>query len=204
LNRYIKSKKIKNKEIEERKIGKKNKELFIKYKNLCTLNNNFNNCFKKFSPNYYNTISIKYKTHTAGFGIKDKRRENTKILLSNESFKNNNNSTLIDANEYYLDILESKKLIIKNIYSKTETQFYPNKNKKKEDGLKNINEYFKKKERIKYKNQKELIKKISKKINDTLIKAKQIFSVEENNDNNNENENKENKATINNNNHSKT
>ena len=200
LNKYIKSKKIKNKEIEERKIGKKNKELFVKYKNLCTLNNNFNNCYKKFSPKYYNTISIKYKTHTAGFGIKDKRRENTKILLSNESFKNNNNSTLIDANEYYLDILESKKLIIKNIYSKTETQFYPNKNKKKEDGLKNINEYFKKKERIKYKNQKELIKKISKKINDTLIKAKQIFSVEENNDNNNENENKENKANINNNN----
>ena len=187
LNRYIKNKKIKNKEIEERKIGKKNKELFIKYKNLCTLNNNYNNCYKKFSPNYYNTISIKYKTHTAGFGIKDRKRENTKILLSNESFKNNNNSTLIDANEYYLDILESKKLIIKNIYSKTETQFYPNKNNKKGDELKNINEYFKKKERIKYKNQKELIKKISKKINDTLIKAKKIFSFEENNDNNNEN-----------------
>ena len=197
LNKYIKNKKIRIKEIEERKIGKKNKELFIKYKNLCTLNNNFNNCYKKFAPNYYNTISIKYKTHTAGFGIKDRKRENTKILLSNDSFKNNN-STLIDANEYYLDILESKKLIIRNIYSKTETQFYPNKNKKKGDELKNINEYFKKKERIKYKNQKELIKKISKKINDTLIKAKKIFSVEENNENEKK-DNIDNKDIVNNN-----
>lgn len=188
LNKYIKNKKIKNKEIEEGKIGKKNKELFIKYKNLCTLNNNFTNCNKKFSPKYYNTISIKYKTHTAGFGLKDKKRENTKILLSNDSYKNNNNSTLIDVNEYYLDILESKKLIIKNIYSKTETQFYPNKNKKNEEELKSINEYFKKKEKNKYKNQKELIKKISKKINDTLIKAKKLFSIEENNDINNDNE----------------
>ena len=197
LNKYMKNKKIKNKEIEEQKIYKKNKELFIKYKNLCTLNNN--NCYKKYSPDYYNTISIKYKTHTSGFGFKDKKRENNKIILGNESFKNNN-STLIDANEYYLNILESKKLIIKNIYSKTETHFYNNKN----NDLKNIDEYFNNKKsnniqnnNLNENNKKEMIRKISKKINDTLIKAKKIFAVEENNNEdsinyNNINDNKEN------------
>ena len=172
----MKNKKIKNKEIEEQKIYKKNKELFIKYKNLCTLNNN--NCYKKYSPDYYNTISIKYKTHTSGFGFKDKKRENNKIILGNESFKNNN-STLIDANEYYLNILESKKLIIKNIYSKTETHFYNNKN----NDLKNIDEYFNNKKsnniqnnNLNENNKKEMIRKISKKIKALLSTNRKIKS----------------------------
>ena len=202
LNKYIKNKKIKEKDNEEKKNNKKNKELFLKYKNLCTLNNNYihNNCYRKFSPSYYNTISMRCKTHTSGFGLKDKRKENDKIISNNEPIKDNN-STLIDANEYYLNILESKKLIIKNLYSKTETQFY-NKNQNNSNiELKNIDEYFNKINNkndiiinnntnpninnnincIKKKNddKKEMIRKISKKINDALIKAKQIFSDEE-------------------------
>ena len=196
LNRYIKNKKLKNKEIKEKKLCKKNKELFLKYKNLCTLNNNnFINCKNKISPNYYNTISIKYKSHISGPGFKEKKKESNKILIGNESFKNNN-STLIDAKEYYLNILESKKLIIKNIYSKTETHFYKNKNNKVE-ALKNIEDFFnseKNNKNILIKNnndKKEIIRKISKKINETLIKAKQIFSLEENSrDINNDDNNK--------------
>ena len=192
LYKYIKNKRNKNKEIEEKKINKKNEELLIKYKNLCTLNNNFNNNYniycKKLSPDYYNTISIKNKTHTSGFGPKDKKRENSKILLANDSFKNIN-STLIDANEYYLNILESKKLIFKNIYSKTETQFYSNKNNK-DNELKNIDEYFKNKSyklnNQKINEQKEMIRKISKKINDTLIKAQKVFSLEDSNNSSND------------------
>ena len=203
FNKYIKNKKLKNKEIEEKKISKKNKELFIKFKNLYTLNYNCinDNYFKKYSPNYYNTISMKSKTHTSGFGLKDKRRENDEILMKNENFRDNN-STLIDANEYYLNILESKKLIIKNIYSKTETQFYNNKNSNKEK-LKDIEEYFNKinkdnnnknklnnKDNLNNNNdKKEMIRKISKKINEALIKAKKIFSLEEINYENNNDEN---------------
>ena len=207
LNKYMKNKKMKDKEDEEKKINKKNKELFLKYKNLCTLNNNCNdNFYKKYTPDYYNTISTKYKTHTSGFGLKEKKRENNRIILGNESFKNNN-STLIDANEYYLNILESKKLIIKNVYSKTETHFYNNKSKNEnEKELKNIDEFFinnKKNNKIqtipnvnnidkdKDKDKKDLIRKISKKINDTLIKAKKIFAIEENTFNNNNNNNED-------------
>ena len=196
LNRYIKNKKLKNKENEDKKLCKKNKELFLKYKNLYTLNNNFVNCKNKISPDYYNTISIKNKSHIPGLGLNEKKKENNKILLENESFKNNN-STLIDAKEYYLNILESKKLIIKNLYSKTETQFYKNQNDKLE-ALKNIEEFLNINKNnnnnatnlIKNNNDKrEIIRKISKKINDTLLKAKKIFSLEENgkeliNDNN--------------------
>ena len=187
LNKYIKNKKDKDKENEEKRITKKNKDLFIKYKNLCTLNNNY---YKKNSPKNYNTISMRSKTHTSGFNFEDKIRDNNKIKLNGNV--RDNNSTLIDANEYYLNILESKKLIIKNLYSKTETQFYNNKNNKNE--LKNIENFFNKNNeksnisinnnKDKDKDKKEMIRKISKKINDTLIKAQKIFSLEENNDKN--------------------
>ena len=219
LNKYMKNKKIKEKDNEDKKINKKNKELFLKYKNLCTLNNNYsynNNCYRKFSPTYYNTISMKCKTHTSGFGLKDKRKIDDKIISNNENIKDNN-STLIDANEYYLNILESKKLIIKNLYSKTETQFY-NKNKNNSNiQLKNLDEYFTKDNKnknniiintngninnnninlIKKNNddKKEMIRKISKKINDTLIKAKKVFSIDDNDSIRNENE--DNKKIIN-------
>ena len=219
LNKYMKNKKIKEKDNEDKKINKKNKELFLKYKNLCTLNNNYsynNNCYRKFSPTYYNTISMKCKTHTSGFGLKDKRKIDDKIISNNENIKDNN-STLIDANEYYLNILESKKLIIKNLYSKTETQFY-NKNKNNSNiQLKNLDEYFTKDNKnknniiintngninnninlIKKNNddKKEMIRKISKKINDTLIKAKKVFSIDDN-DSIRNNENEDNKKIIN-------
>ena len=187
LNIYIKNKKEKEKENEEKRTTKKNKDLFIKYKNLCTLNNNY---YKKNSPKYYNTISMRCKTHISGFNIEDKKRDNNKKKL-NENIRDNN-STLIDAKEYYLNILESKKLIIKNLYSKTETKFYNNKINKNEN-LKIIGNFFNKDFKnneqnniiINKKNdQKEMLRKISKKINDTLIKAKKIFSLEENNDQN--------------------
>ena len=200
LNKYIKNKKEKDKENEEKRITKKNKDLFIKYKNLCTLNNNYYK--KNNSPKYYNTISMRSKTHTSGFNFEDKKRDN-KIKLS-ENIRDNN-STLIDANEYYLNILESKKLIIKNLYSKTETQFYNSKNNNHEK-LKNIENFFNNKNNEnnniyvnnKDNNKKEMIRKISKKINDTLIKAKKIFSLEENNDKNSFTENNKDNNIVNN------
>ena len=200
LHYYIKNKKIMRKKKKVKNIDKKYKDLFHKYKNLCTLNNNFspkNNHkgtnqkqFKYyFSPKYYNTIS----TLTTNFHTTKKKSNNNnskysnpKILLGNEP-KKNLNSTLIDANEYYLNILESKNLIRNHIYNKTEFNFYrrkyqneETKNNKEENNIKNLLELNKDKEKN---NNKEMIKKISKKIVDILIKAKKVFSEEKNLDN---------------------
>ena len=212
---YIKNKKIMRKKKEVKNIDKKDKDLFHKYKNLCTLNNNFspkNNHksttrqhFKCYSPKYYNTIS----TITTYFHNKTKKKinnnsnninnNNPKILLENES-KKNLNSTLIDANEYYINILDSKNLIRNHIYNKTEFNFYrkkyqnkETKDNKEENNLKNILRQNKYKDK---RNNKDMIKKISKKIVDMLIKAKIVFSEEKNIDNEKEKEKEEEKNNI--------
>ena len=194
LHYYIKNKKFLRKKKEVKKIDKKYRDLFHKFKNLCTLNNNFspfnshkgNNRgqLKCYSPKYYNTISI--LTSNFHNSIKKKKSPNKKTLLANEPEKNLN-STLIDANEYYLNILESKKLIRNHIYNKTEFNYYKNifkkeesKNDKDEEFNKNI---FPIKRDINKKN--DMIKKISKKIIDVLIKAKNVFSEEKTNSNEN-------------------
>ena len=194
LHYYIKNKKFLRKKKAVNKIDKKYRDLFHKFKNLCTLNNNFspynkhkgNNRgqLKSYSPKYYNTISI--LTSNFHHSIKKKKSPNKKTLLANEP-KKNLNSTLIDANEYYLNILESKKLIRNHIYNKTEFNYYKNiyqkeesKNDKDEDINKNI--FPIKKNEDKSKN---IIKKISKKIIDVLIKAKNVVSEEKNSSNEN-------------------
>ena len=194
LQYYIKNKKFLRKKKEVNKIDKKYRDLFHKFKNLCTLNNNFspNNKhkgsnrgqLKYYSPKYYNTISI--LTSNFHHSIKKKKSPIKKTLLANEP-KKNLNSTLIDANEYYLNILESKKLIRNHIYNKTEFNYYKNiykkeesKNDKEEEISKNIFPINKDKNK-----NKDMIKKISKKIIDVLIKAKNVFSEEKNNSNEN-------------------
>ena len=188
LHYYIKNKKIMRKKNEEKKRDKVYRDLFHKFKNLCTLNNfstknsNKGNQRKQlyhYSPNPYNTITIMNSDNKST--TKKKKSNNPRVMLGSEP-KKNLNSTLIDANEYYLNILESKKLIRNNIYNKTEFNFYrnkylkeENKNNDNEDNNNNILALNKNKNN----NNKEIIKKISKKIIDVLIKAKQVFSNEE-------------------------
>ena len=194
LHYYIRNKKFLRKKKEVKNIDKKYRDLFHKFKNLCTLNNNFspnnkhkgNNRghLKYYSPKYYNTISI--LTSNFHNSIKKKKSPNKKTLLANEP-KKNLNSTLIDANEYYLNILESKKLIRNHIYNKTEFNYYKNifkKEESKNDKDEEINKnFFPIKKNINKNN--DMIKKISKKIIDVLIKAKNVFSEEKNNSNEN-------------------
>ena len=187
LHYYIKNKKIIRRKNEAKNKDKVYRELFHKFKNLYTLNNNFSpkninkgNSRKQlyhYSPNYYNTISI--MTSDNKNTNKKKKTNIPKVLLANEP-KKNLNSTLIDANEYYLNILESKKLIRNNIYNKTEFNFYRNKYLKEENknDEKNNNNIFVL-NNYKNNNNKDIIKKISKKIIDVLIKAKKVFSDEE-------------------------
>lgn len=74
-----------------------------------------------------------------------KKKINTPKTLLGDEPKKNLNSTLIDADEYYLNVLESKKLIRNHIYNKTEFNFYRNKfqneeteSNKDENNIKNI------------------------------------------------------------------
>ena len=191
LHYYIKNKKIMRKKKEEKKRDKVYRDLFHKFKNLYILNNNFSsknnnkgNQRKKlyhYSPNSYNTITIMNSDNKST--NKKKKLNCPRVMLGNEP-KKNLNSTLIDANEYYLNILESKKLIRNNIYNKTEFNFYRNKylkeenknNENEDNNNNNINILALNKNKN---NNKEIIKKISKKIIDVLIKAKQVFSNEE-------------------------
>ena len=185
LHYYIKNKKIIRKKKEAKNRDKVYRDLFHKFKNLCTLNfhfspknsnkGNYRKQSNYYSPNSYNTISIMTMDKSAN---KKKKINNTKVLLGNES-KKNLNSTLIDANEYYLNILESKKMILNRIYNKTEFNFYKNKHQNEESksnteerNLKNLLTLNNKNND----NNKDIIKKISKKIIDTLIKAKNVFS----------------------------
>ena len=202
LHFYIRNKRALMKNIEDKKINKKYKDIFAKFKNLCNLNHNIspkynanNDNTKKRkknhnSPGYYNTIPSRYKTLTLNTKLNSnykKDSNNKKTLLANEP-KKNLNSTLIDADEYYLNILESKKLLRNHIYNKTEFNFYKKKYQKEETKdnennlIKNIFVINNNKD-----DKKEMIKKISKKIIDTLIKAKKVFN--DNNDNVIDNEN---------------
>ena len=200
LHYYIKNKKIIRKKNEVKIKEKAYKNLLHKFKNLYTLNNNFspNNTLKGklrkqcyYSPNSYNTISI-LGTDFKSSNKKTKSNNNIKVLLGDEP-KKNLNSTLLDANEYYLNILESQKMIRNKIYNKTEFNFYKNKfqneERKNEEKEKNINNNLKMNKMNQFDN-KDIIKKITKKIIDTLIKMKNVFidekninSIKENNNN---------------------
>ena len=191
LHYYIKNKKITRKKKEAKNRDKAYRDLFHKFKNLCTLNFNFspknsnkgNNRKQShyYSPNSYNTISI--MTIESKNSNKEKKLNNTKVLLGNLS-KKNLNSTLIDANEYYLNILESKKMIRNRIYNKTEFNFnknkYQNEESKSNAEEKNIKNLFSLNNKKNSNKNKDIIKKISKKIIDVLIKAKNVFSEGEN------------------------
>ena len=139
IKKYVKEKKIKNKKKEENILLEKNKKLFVLFKNLYNLNN-----FSKATPNLTNehfysksvhqpTISTRGKavmpsknnlnkielTNTNNSNIR-KKKEINEYYIGNESTIKNNNSTLIDPNEYYLNVLESQQLFVNSGLNKIE------------------------------------------------------------------------------------
>ena len=92
LHYYIKNKKIMRKKNEEKKRDKVYRDLFHKFKNLCTLNNNFStknsnkgNQRKQlyhYSPNSYNTITIMNSDNKST--NKKKKSNNQRVMLGNE------------------------------------------------------------------------------------------------------------------------
>ena len=146
LKKFVKEKKLKNKKKEDDLLLEKNKKLFLLFKNLYNLNMKD---FTKSSPsvtsehfytktpnlptasskgkammpgskNHFNYLnSIRNETNNSGHNIR-KKKELNEYYIGNDSTLKNNNSTLIDANEYYLNVLESQQLFVNSGLNKIE------------------------------------------------------------------------------------
>ena len=66
-----------------------------------------------------------------------KKKEKNEYFIGNDSSIKNNNSTLIDANEYYLNVLESQQLFVNSGLNKIENDFD---NSEENDNNTNTNE----------------------------------------------------------------
>ena len=142
INNFVKEKKLQTKQKVNNDELIKNKKLFVKFKNLYNLN------FRRININMNKTMlnqdkylpkeKIKNKrnenTYSTGFNSTNKsikirqndsrfrkRKEPNEFYVGNESFINNN-STLIDPNEYYLNVLESQQLLVNSELNKIENE----------------------------------------------------------------------------------
>ena len=142
INIFVKEKKLQTKKKVNNAELLKNKQLFIKFKNLYNLNYrriniNMNKTIRNqekylpkekindkrnentYSTGFSNTSkSIKIRNNDSRFR---KRKEPNEYYVGNESFINNN-STLIDPNEYYLNVLESQQLLVNSELNKIENE----------------------------------------------------------------------------------
>ena len=145
IKKFVKEKKLKNKKKEDDMLLEKNKKLFLLFKNLYNLNMKD---FSKGSPtvtteHFYtksphqptissrgkgvmpskNNINInnssKNETNGSNNNIR-KKKEINEYYIGNDSTIKNNNSTLIDPNEYYLNVLESQQLFVNSGLNKIE------------------------------------------------------------------------------------
>ena len=144
LKKFVKEKKIKNKKKEDAILLEKNKKLFLLFKNLYNLNmkdfskNNKTSTTEHFYkkthitptissrgkvvlPQKYNINSnINKNENNSIYKNIRKNKEINEYYIGNESTIKNNNSTLIDPNEYYLNILESQQLVVNSALNKIE------------------------------------------------------------------------------------
>ena len=150
LKDFLKEKKLKQKKEEENTLLQKNKKLFLLYKNLYNLNiKDFSkhtpsisneNLLSISPPNNKSPTSKKMPTsnlikHNININLIKKESNNSEesnnnnlrkkkelnqYYIGNDSSFKNNNSTLIDANEYYLNVLESQQLFVNSGLNKIE------------------------------------------------------------------------------------
>ena len=153
IHQYLRDKKIKNKQIEQRKQLEKNKKLFVRFKNLYNLNMKDNNNYNK--ETIHNNLNFNYKVNKK-IEVEERKNESldqeeeniedvldkNKMLffnannhnnirrkkeindyyIGNDSNLKNNNSTLVDVNEYYLNVLESQQLLVNSKLKKIEDE----------------------------------------------------------------------------------
>ena len=150
LKDFLKAKKMKSKKEEQNILLQKHKKLFLLYKNLCNLNmKDFTKNAPSVSDDNFMMISplstksptprtrpnpnpekknlnlnlVKKDSNNASEESNSnlrKKKEVNQYYIGNDSTIKNNNSTLIDANEYYLNVLESQQLFVNSGLNKIE------------------------------------------------------------------------------------
>ena len=103
LVEFIRRKKIKEKEEEKNKEYEKKKKLFEIFKNLSNLKDSYNHNYTSMN----NNSSIFKRRNRANFL---KYKEINEYYIGTDSSRNG--STILDLNEYYLNILESQQLLV--------------------------------------------------------------------------------------------
>ena len=221
LKDFLKKKKLKLKKEEEDILLEKHKKLFLLYKNLCNLNmKDFSKPTPSISEDHFFSLSppstksptsrskpisnktninlnlLKNESNNSNESLR-KKKEINQYYIGNDSSVKNNNSTLIDANEYYLNVLESQQLFVNSGFNKIENDF-----DNSEDNDNNTNELNVSKEQIQKmmvkekdtsekKNKNNIIlntnefDELKKKFEKTIKRAEKIFSNKSNEDNNN-------------------
>ena len=123
LNQYKKEKRVLKREKANIEELEKNTKLFIKFKNLANLNykrsinSDYNNKEKnKHIEKISITKSLDINKTSRSVNVKrnfpqKKGKEPNEYYLGNNSIINKSNSTLIEINNYYLNVLESQKLL---------------------------------------------------------------------------------------------
>ena len=105
LNEFIRKKKMKSRKEEENKEYEKKKKLFEIFKNLSNLKDSYNNSNN--ITNVNNSISIFKKRNRKNLL---RHKEINDYYIGTDSSRNS--STILDLNEYYLNILESQQLLV--------------------------------------------------------------------------------------------
>ena len=151
LNKFKKEKRVLKREKANIEELEKNTKLFIKFKNLANLNykrgmkNNINNNSNKEKNKNIEKIQISksldinkasrlnnMKRHQINY---KKGKEPNEYYIGNNSIANNSNSTLIEINKYYLNVLESQKLLVDSGFSKKNFNEETNDNSDNEGGF---------------------------------------------------------------------
>ena len=168
LNEFIRKKKIKSKKEEENKEYEKNKKLFEIYQNLSNLKDSYN--FSNNITNVNNSTSIFRRRNKKNM---IRHKEINAYYIGTDSSRNG--STILDLNEYYLNILESQQLLVNSGFNKItdlSLNIESNENNKNNDMILEGNNNYNNNFIYRNYNNKEL---------------KQINNILKNNNNNNEN-----------------
>ena len=169
----IREKNEERKEKEEEKELEKNKKIFTIYKNLYSL-----------TSKTQNNLSSK----STKKGSTKRKRIKNEYYVGSES---NNSSTIIEANDYYLNVLESQQLLVNGGLYRIDNQNISNSQSISKEQIKKITE--KEYSRVsteENKNSKDSnLNSLKEKANETLIKSEKIIGKVQKNKNDNNNEN---------------
>ena len=121
LAEFTRRKKMKEKKEEEKKEYRKKKKLFEIFKNLSNLKESYSNINNNMSLNI-NSITGINKNSKRKNKPKKKHKEVNTYYVGTESSKST--STVLDLNEYYLNILESQQLVVNSKLNKINNNFF--------------------------------------------------------------------------------